>query len=112
MLGQNDRQVLMRWCRARRVRWLATLGPDRQPAVLLVADGPGWPAMRVLAERDGLLLETETGEILAAASGLQALLDAVDAGIAEVAGAAATAPVADHLPETGPEAKAVGSAIA
>jgi hypothetical protein len=90
MLTTADRQFLIRWCRARRVKWFAAVASDGGPAVLLIADtGPRVP-MRVAFAPDGLRLETETGEVLAAASDLPALLDALDAGIADLPSRVAT----------------------
>jgi hypothetical protein len=46
------------------------------------AGGP-WQRMLLLLERTELRLLNEMGETLASASGLPALLDAVDGGVAE-----------------------------
>jgi hypothetical protein len=76
MLDQSDRQALLRWCTARRITW-AESAPG---AVLLKA--PTGPATRLCPGAHGWTLETESGEALAAASNLPALLDAMDAGLA------------------------------
>ncbi len=81
MLTTGDRVVLSRWCRARRVPGSTGSAKAGAPAVTLHAV-PGRMLLRIMIEADGMRLETETGDTLAAASGLLALLDAVDAGIA------------------------------
>ena len=84
MFDPADRQFLQRWCRARRMKWLASTSTDGSPAILLFADAADRPPMRLVAGREGLRLETEGADILAAASTLPALLDVLDAGIADL----------------------------
>lgn len=83
MLDTGDRLVLLRWCRTRRVPWSAADTPSAATVVTLHAT-QGRRTLRVVAEPDGMRLETESGITLAAASGLLALLDAIDAGIADL----------------------------
>ena len=113
MLDHADRHALGRWCRTRRVKWFAATTGAGGDAVLLAADTGGWPAMRLVRVTDGWLLETGAGEALAAASALPALLDAMDAGIAEIAplpmGLGGTPGAGFHGSET--VVNAAGSAI-
>ncbi|MCX7381331.1 MAG: hypothetical protein NT133_07925 [Alphaproteobacteria bacterium] len=83
MLDTSDRLVLLRWCRARRVPWSTGDTPGGTAMITLHAT-QGRRTLRVIAAADGMRLETEGGDTLAAASGLLALLDAVDAGIADM----------------------------
>jgi hypothetical protein len=84
MLGWVDRQFLQRWCRGRRMKWFAIASVDGQAAVLLVAEAGDRPPIRVVADRGELRLETASGHLLAMSSNLAALLDVVDAGIADL----------------------------
>lgn len=109
MLEQSDRTILSRWCRARGVRWFAATTGAGVDAVLLAADTGGWPLMRLVRIVDGWLLETEAGEPAAAASDLLALLDAMDAGIAEFGSLPNVHAGMHHAPPA--TRKAAGSAI-
>ncbi|MCW3477612.1 hypothetical protein [Limobrevibacterium gyesilva] len=84
MLDPADLQILARWCRARRLGWRRKSGPAAGHVLLepLMAAAP-WQGMLLVAGVDGYLLQDATGETLAFASDLPALLDAVDAGVAE-----------------------------
>lgn len=82
MLEAADRLFLVRWCRARRVNWFAATTRQGTPTIMLLAEGFGAPPIRVIGEAGALRLVANDGEILAAASSLQSLLDALDAGIA------------------------------
>lgn len=97
MLGWVDRQFLQRWCRARRMKWFAIATVDGQAAVLLVAEAADRPPIRVVADRGELRLETSSGHILAMASNLAALLDVIDAGIADLPLPTAHQPAAEPL---------------
>jgi|GEM_PF-4842047 len=104
MLDQADRTVLVRWCRTRHVTWAALSGAPEHPVISLLAEEGPWAALRLSHEPSGWMLATEGGETLAAASSLPALLDAMDAGIAELApGGAAQVSL--------PKPNTVGSAI-
>lgn len=83
MFEAGDRLVLLRWCRTHRVPWSDAAAPAGGAAIVLHAV-PGRMTLRLVSEASGVRLETIGGETLAAASGVQALLDAVDAGIASV----------------------------
>jgi len=85
MLAPNDLTILTAWCRQRAMRWLA-LRADAAAAALLLepwAATKPWQRMRLIAADDGLRLEDEAGDILASASDLPALLDALDGGVAD-----------------------------
>jgi hypothetical protein len=79
--------VFSSWCRARGMTWL----PGSGAAALVLrpqrrADGDAL----MIAQREGeLRLLSRSGDVLAAASDLPALLDAIDAGVAAGAGLAA-----------------------
>ena len=104
MLDPSDRTVLLRWCRARHVTWSALSGPPEHPVITLLADVGPWSALHLTHDAAGWLLATPEGETLAAASSLPALLDAMDAGIAE------TIPTGHAQPSL-PTPNTVGSAI-
>jgi hypothetical protein len=76
-------QVLSNWCHARSFRWLP-VGDTGSPGMVLepAAARLPWQRVRLVADPDGWRLEDELGETLATASGLPALLDAVDSGVA------------------------------
>ena len=78
-----DIHTLSNWCKHRGLRWAP--GSSGEPSMLLerqTASRP-WQRMVLCHERDALRLLDETGTVLAEASTLPALLDAVDGGVAE-----------------------------
>lgn len=79
MLETGELRQLTRWCRARRVQWQPGVADDGRPAVLLLARHG---MMLLLDESEWRLLDGP-GQVVAAASGLSELLDAIDAGLAE-----------------------------
>ncbi len=83
MLDVGDRLVLLRWCRARRVPWSVAEG-EADGAVITLHATQGRQTLRIIAGPAAMRLETGTGATLAAASGLLALLDAIDAGVADL----------------------------
>ncbi|MBN8890191.1 MAG: hypothetical protein J0H91_07850 [Rhodospirillales bacterium] len=84
MLDSDELRLLSRWCRARRLHWQPGVADDGQPAVLLTGATPGmvWRGMLLLPTDDEWRLLDAPGDMLAAASDLPALLDALDAGVA------------------------------
>jgi hypothetical protein len=83
MRSAIELQVLSNWCHARSFRWLPVGGTGAPGMVLEPAAARiPWQRVRLVADPDGWRLEDELGETLATASGLPALLDAVDGGVA------------------------------
>jgi hypothetical protein len=84
MLGPEERVLLDLWCRQRAMRWYPA--PGRGASALMLAhdrwDRP-FARMLLVREADEFLLHEANGSILAMASDLPALLDAVDAGVAD-----------------------------
>ena len=84
MLNPDEAKTLARWCRMRRLSCLEDRGADGRVGWRLESStAPDWYHMRLIAEPDGFILLDRVGDTLASASDLQALLDAVDAGVAE-----------------------------
>ena len=88
MLDSTELRLLSRWCRARRMQWQPGVADDGTPAVLLL--GPPRHAtcchgMMLLPDDSEWRLLDGPGRVLAAASGLCELLDALDAGVGEPA---------------------------
>lgn len=85
MLDRDDLRRLTAWCAARRLRWQPARSDSGEQAVLLDHAGSRqpWRRMEVLADPAGYRLRDEAGATLAVASDLSALLDAVDAGVAD-----------------------------
>jgi hypothetical protein len=66
------------------MRWTPARTDDGAPALLLERRGrPAGESMMVVLNDDGFRLVDSNGDLLASASDLPALLDAVDGGVAE-----------------------------
>jgi len=84
MLGRGALRALATWCAARGMRWMPARTDDGSPALLLERRGqPPAEAMLVVLHDGGFWLVDASGEVLASASDLPALLDALDGGVAE-----------------------------
>ncbi len=84
MLGRPALRALAVWCAARGMRWTPARTDDGASALLLERRGqPAAEAMLVILHDDGFRLVDANGELLASASDLPALLDALDGGVAE-----------------------------
>ena len=84
MLGRGALRALATWCAARGMRWSPARTEDGTPALMLERRGqPAAEAMLVLLHDDGFRLVNAAGEVLASASDLPSLLDALDGGVAE-----------------------------
>ena len=85
MLDGASIRALNAWCGRRALSWSAA-NPAGDSAVMVLcprdAGGP-WQRMMLVLDCTELRLENELGEMLASASDLPALLDAVDGGVAE-----------------------------
>jgi hypothetical protein len=84
MFDLVDLRHLTSWCALRRLSWQPSQMEDGTRAVLLRRAGPQacWSDRLLVVDEDGVTLLDENGAPLAAASGLSALLDAMDAGVA------------------------------
>jgi len=83
MLRPSDLQVLAAWCRSRAMAWLPGRPRNGATSLLLEPAGRGLDAMLLVLGPKELRLLDAAGQELAAASDLQALLDAVDGGVAD-----------------------------
>jgi hypothetical protein len=89
MLGVVELRILDRWCAARRLAWRGLPGPamdgraDGQSLRIAAPGRGGVDAMYLTGSAGGYVLQDFEGAALAIASDLPALLDAVDAGVAE-----------------------------
>lgn len=83
MFTATDRSFVIRWCHARAVP-CALPASDDEPILLRHGNNGDGGWFRLAAEPGGFRLETDDRDILAAASDLPALLDALDAGIGRV----------------------------
>ena len=83
MLAAGELRVLTVWCSHRGLHWVA--GPSGEPSMVLERDAGTrpWQRMVLCRVQNELHLLDETGTLLAEASTLPALLDAVDGGVAE-----------------------------
>jgi hypothetical protein len=90
-LNSSELRTLTAWCAQRDLRWTPAHPIRGIPTLLLEPRTVRTPWQRMLLVLDAseMRLETELGEALASASGLPALLDAMDGGVAE-------APMLDH----------------
>lgn len=87
MLETAELQLLSKWCRARSLHWQPGVADDGRPALLLL--GTPQQTMMLQPDEDEWRLLDQPGDVLAAASGLTELLDALDAGM----GSAVAAPL-------------------
>ena len=85
MLAVRDLRELTNWCRTRRLTWTPAQLEDGAAALSLqrVSASTPWTNLFLVAEDAGFTLLDASGRMLAAASDLPALLDAVDGGVAE-----------------------------
>jgi hypothetical protein len=83
MLRQSELLLLAAWCREREMTWLPGDAGGRRAALLLERRGRRADAMLLVLETGELRLLDSAAQELAAASDLQALLDAVDGGVAD-----------------------------
>ena len=83
MLTQSDVLVLTAWCRTRDMRWMPARARGGAPSLLLEPVRSGLDAMLLVVGAKELRLLDVSGQELAAASDLPALLDAVDGGVAD-----------------------------
>jgi len=74
---------LTRWCTARRLHWQPARSENGAPAILLRGSGMrvAWQDMMLTEEDDGVSLRDSRGTLLADASEIPALLDALDTGL-------------------------------
>jgi len=85
MPDATDLRLLTSWCRGRGLCW-HPLRRDADAATLLLeplAARHPWQRMVLTEADDGYRLEDEIGQMLAAASDLPALLDALDGGVGD-----------------------------
>jgi hypothetical protein len=85
MLDRGTLQVLHGWCHRHSLHWTALTGPDSVAAMLLEPESARrpWSRMMLQVNADGYRLCDDRGEILAEASDLPALFDALESGLAE-----------------------------
>jgi hypothetical protein len=84
MLGRHALKALAVWCASRGMRWTPARTDDGTPALLLERRAqPTAESMLVILNDDGFRLVDANGELLASASDLPSLLDALDGGVAE-----------------------------
>ncbi len=85
MLDTAELRHLTQWCAARRLSWRPACTDAGEPAVLLHRStrDAAWADMLLVADDSSLTLFDEASALLASASFLPALLDALDAGVAE-----------------------------
>ncbi len=85
MLNSSELRTLTAWCVRCYLRWTPA-HPAHGVATLLLEPRSGrtpWQRMLLVLDEPEMRLETELGEALASASDLEALLDAMDGGVAE-----------------------------
>jgi len=94
MLDAAELAVLARWCRAAALSW-QPLGCAEETVLLLEprAGERPWQRMRLCAGEAGYRLHDAADRLLAAATDLPALLDALDGGIADATPAPRSAPL-------------------
>ncbi len=85
MLSRSELRMLTAWCGRRELRWSPAQAVGGMPTMLLEPQTPRapWQRMLLVFDEPEMRLETELGEILASASDLPAVLDAMDGGVAE-----------------------------
>ncbi len=96
MTNTYDLQHLTRWCAARHLLWQPSRTEQGLPAILLRphARQRPWQDMLLVEDDEGVTLIDNTGDLLASASEIPALLDALDAGLVTHRVPAATAALA------------------
>ena len=84
MLDTFELGLLSAWCHARAMRWHPLRTGAEATTLLLEPHVPDrlWQRM-LLTAGDDLRLDDEAGDVLATASDLPALLDALDGGVAD-----------------------------
>ena len=91
MLERAESLLLGSWCQARGMRWRpGRAGPGAEALRLEPISGAASQALVIALGEEFRLLDPR-GQVLAAASELPALLDAVDGGVAEPPGELAAA---------------------
>jgi hypothetical protein len=88
MLKRSDLRLLAAWCRPRGIAWLPAATTGAAAALWLTPSGRAAEAMLLVVDRAELRLLDAAGQELAVASGLHALLDAMDGGVADPPAAA------------------------
>lgn len=83
MTTQAELRHLTRWCAAHRLSWQPARTDDGQAAILLrgIAGRPAGHDMMLVEGDDGVELHDSNGVLLADASEIPALLDALDSGL-------------------------------
>lgn len=85
MIEYRELQALAAWCQARGLCWLPGRAEGGDEALLLEQRGRRHSeSMLLVHDRHGYCLIDPLGDLLASASNLPALLDALDGGIAEL----------------------------
>ncbi len=85
ILERSELLALSAWCSRRDMSWSVATAEDHRPAMLLTPRDAGrpWQSMLLVLAAGDMRLHDEVGEVLATASDLPALLDALDGGVAE-----------------------------
>ena len=83
MVDAQELHSLSRWCGSRALSWLPGRAENGEPAILLRsrAGRRGWSDMLLVADADEISLVDGSGQTIATASDVLALLDALDAGL-------------------------------
>ncbi len=83
MPNPQELQQLTRWCATRHLLWQPSRTEEGQPAILLRPHNGrlAWHDMLLVENDDGVTLIDEAGDVLADASEIPALLDALDSGL-------------------------------
>lgn len=83
-LSANDIRALAQWCQSRRFRFrpMRTDAPEQEILLEPVSRTSAWQRLTLAASNGTYRLADEWGEILAEASTLHPVLDALDGGIA------------------------------
>jgi hypothetical protein len=85
MLNGMELRLLASWSSKNRLSWMPAGSQDGRDAVMLQPRDcrSAFERMLLIPDDDGFSLVQEDGQVLAAASDLPALMDALDGGIAE-----------------------------
>jgi hypothetical protein len=84
MIDTHELHSLTRWCASRRLRWLPVRTDAGEAAIQISAQTGrlAWSDMLLVADaEDDVSLVDAAGQIIATASDVPALLDALDAGL-------------------------------